>query len=120
MALRLTDTRVMWPALLAGPVAWAVQLQGVFALSAWATEGGGFALLHAVSALCLLAALGGGFLAWRAWRTAGGWPGGTEAPDAARVRYLGVLGTMTGVLFACVIVAQWVAVVMLPRTMGGG
>jgi hypothetical protein len=116
--LKVTDTPLLWAGLLAGPVAWAVQLQGGFALSAWATEREKSVPLHAISALCLLATLGGGFLAWRAWRTVGGVPSGTEAPDAARVRYLSVIGMMTGVLFACVIVAQWVAVVMLPRRMG--
>jgi hypothetical protein len=118
--LKLTDTRILWPALLAGPVAWAVQLQGVFALSAWANEGGGSVPLHAISALSLLAALGGAALAWRAWRTVGGWPSGTEGPDVARVRYLTVLGVLTGALFAGVIVAQWIAVVMLPHTTGAG
>jgi hypothetical protein len=117
---KLTDTRVLWPALLAAPVAWVVQLQGMFSLSAWATEEGNRVPLHVVSALCLLVALCGGYLAHRAWRTVGGWPMGTEAPDAARVRYLTVLGMMTSALFVCVIVAQWVAVVMLPDKMGGG
>ena len=44
-----------------------------------------------------------------------GLPSGTEGPDTARVRYLTFLGLMTGVLFTGVIVAQWIAVMMLPR-----
>lgn len=116
----VTDTPVLWAGLLAGPVAWAVHLQGVFALSAWATERDRPGALHAVGAACVLATLGGGLLAWRAWRTVGGWPSGTEAADTARVRYLAVLGVMTAALFALVIAAQWAAVVVLPRTMGAG
>jgi hypothetical protein len=117
---KLTDTRVLWPALLAAPVAWGVQLTGGFALSAWATERRDMVPVHVLSALCLLGAIGGGLLAYRAWRAVGGWPMGTEAPDTGRARYISVLGMMTGALFACVIVAQWVAVVMLPARWGGG
>jgi hypothetical protein len=117
---KLTDTRVLWPAFLGPAVAWSVHLTGGFALSAWATEARNMVPLHVLGALCLLVALGGGFLAYRAWRTVGGWPMGTESPDAARVRYLTVLGMMASALFACVIVAQWIAVVMLPERMGAG
>ncbi len=120
MRLRVTDTPVLWVGLLAGPVAWGVHLQGAFAISAWATERNNPVPLHAISLLCLLTTLGGGALSWRAWRTVGGLPSGTKTPDTAHVRYLSVVGVMTGVLFACVIVAQWIAVVMLPRTMGAG
>lgn len=118
--LRLTDTRVLWPALMAGPVAWTVQLQWVYALSAWATERDNPVLLHVISALCLLATVAGGLVAYRAWRTVGGLPSGTEDPDTARIRYLGVLGMMTGTLFTCVIVAQWIAVMALPWRFGAG
>ncbi|WP_439621709.1 hypothetical protein [Gemmata sp.] len=118
--LQLTDTPVLWAGCLAGPVAWVVHLQGAFALSAWATERDRLAPLHALSAACLLLALGGLALAWRSWRVVGGWPSGSDAPAAGRVRYMAVIGMMTGALFACVIVAQWVAVATLPRTMGAG
>jgi hypothetical protein len=117
---KLTDTRVLWPAFLGPAAAWGVHLTGAFALSAWSTERRNVAPLHALGALCLLGAIGGGIVAHRAWRTVGGWPTGTEAPETARVRYMSVLGMMTGGLFACVIVAQWVAVVMLPVRWGGG
>jgi hypothetical protein len=117
---RVTDTPALWAGLLAGPAAWALHLQGGFALSAWATERGNAGPLHALGALCLLAAVGGGLLARRAWLAVGGLPSGTEGPDTARVRYLSVVGMMASVLFSCVIVAQWVAVVMLPRTWGAG
>lgn len=114
------DTRFLWAGLLAGPVAWVVQLQAVYALSAWATERDRPAALHLVSLLCVAATLGGGLLAWRAWRAVGGWPTGAEAPAVGRTRYLAVLGVMTGGLFVIVIVAQWLAVVILPHTQGAG
>lgn len=117
---KLTDTQVLWPAFLGPAVAWAVHLQGAFALAAWSTERRNMAPVHVLSAACLLVAVGGGFLAHRAWRTVGGWPMGTENPDTARVRYLTVLGMMTSALFVCVIIAQWIAAVMLPTRWGGG
>jgi hypothetical protein len=115
-----TDTRTLWPALLAGPLAWAAHLQGVFALSAWATEQGTAGVLHAVGAACLLVAAGGLGLAWWAWRATGGWPTGGEPPPAARARTLSTVGVMTGGLFVVVIAAQWAAVLLLPHTMGAG
>lgn len=101
-----TDTRLFWSALLAGPVAWVVQLQGVYALSAWAAESGNSVALHLISLACLLCTVGGGSLAWRAWRAIGGWPSGAEAPTVGRSRHLAVVGVMAGVLFACVITAS--------------
>ena len=68
------ETGLLWLGLLAGPLAWSVQLQANYALSDWARQGRPLAALHLVSAACLLAAAGGGWLAWRNWRSVGGWP----------------------------------------------
>ena len=112
--VRAADTRVMWAGVLAGPVAWAGQLQAVYALSAWRCDGGPAWPLHLASLLCLLVAAGGGYLACRDWRTVGGWPGGSEAVAVGRTRLMTVLGMMSGTLFSVVILAQWVAVMLLP------
>lgn len=105
---------LLWVGFLAGPVAWAVQLLTVFTLTAWRCDGGPAWVLHLASLVCLLAAAGGGYLAWRDWRTVGGWPGGSDEVTAGRTRLMAVLGMMTGALFAVVILAQWVAVIVLP------
>jgi hypothetical protein len=109
-----TKTPLLWAGLLAGPVAWAVQLQAVYALAAWACDGGPAWPLHLASLACLLAAGGGAALSWRDWKAVGGWPGASEAAAVGRTRLLTVLGMMTGVLFALVILAQWIAVIVLP------
>lgn len=114
MTARLTDTRVLWAGVLAGPVAWAVQELGVYTLAASAGEGWSEAPLHALSFVCLLVAAGGGYLAHRAWLVVGGWPSAADDPARGRVRALGVLGQLTGALFSVVIVAQWIAAIMLP------
>jgi hypothetical protein len=109
-----TDRWVLWTAVLAGPVAWAVQLQAVYTLAAPVSEGGLPAWLHLTSLVCLLAATAGAWLGWRGWRTVGGWPSERDEPRAGRVRLLTVLGVLTSLLFSVVIVAQWLAVVILP------
>ena len=111
---RATDTGVLWAAVLAGPVAWAVQELGVYVLAAPAAEGWSEVPLHLVSLVCLLAAVGGGYVAHRGWRTVGGWPSGADETASGRTRLLTVLGQMTGALFAVVILAQWLAAMMLP------
>jgi hypothetical protein len=111
---RAADTGQLWVGLLAGPVAWAVQLQAVYALAAWAGDGGSLLPLHLVSLVCLLGAVAGWRLAWRSWRAVGGWPSGGDEVAAGRTRLMSVLGLMTGTLFSLLIVAHWVAVAMLP------
>ena len=108
------DTYALWAALLAGPVVWAVQFQAVYALAAWAGDGGPQWTLYVVSLFALLAAAGGGYVGGRAWRALGGWPSGSGEPDLNRARLMAALAMTSGLLFAIVIFAQWVAMLMLP------
>src|SRR4051794_34436896 len=103
----------LWLGLLGGPVAWGAQLQVVYALAPWACEGGPPATLHLLTAACLCGSLGGGWVAWNNWKSAGGWPSATDAPPLGRARLMAALGLMTASLFSVVIVAQWLAVLML-------
>lgn len=110
------DTRLkLWVGVLAGPVAWAVQLQAVYAEAAWAVGNGPHWLLHATSLACLLAAVAGG---WLAWQSVSGWPSDRDEPAAGRTRFLALLGVMSGATFALVIVAQWVAAMTLANSFG--
>lgn len=69
--------------------------------------------LHLSSLATLLLALGGGWLAWREWRRTGeGWPGDGEGA-VPRSRFLAVLGLLSSSLFALVILAQWLPVLVL-------
>lgn len=108
------DTRVLWAGVLAGPVAWAVQLVAVYAMAAWRCDGGPAWPLHLGSLACLVVAAGGATLAWRDWRAVGGWPGASEEVAVGRTRLMSVVGVMTGSLFVLVIFAQWLAVIVLP------
>ena len=93
----------------AGPVAWALQLQVVYALVPWACKHHRTDLLHGMTIVFLLMSIAGGVLAWRHWRSVGGgWPGGTEGDPDARTRFMSVLGMLNSALFTLVILAQWV------------
>jgi hypothetical protein len=112
--VKLVNTRMLWVGLLSGPAAWAVQLQTAYALASWACDSGTVALtLHLVSGACLLAAAGGAGVAWRNWQAAGGWPSSTDETTTGRTRLMALLGVMTGTLFSLVILAQWVAAMIL-------
>jgi hypothetical protein len=102
-----------WLGLLAGPVAWSVQLVLVYALSSWTCDGDTLAPLHVASAVCLLVAVAGGYFACRWWRSLGGWPSDHDEAAAGSSRTMLVLGVMTGTLFSFVIIAQWLAAVVL-------
>jgi hypothetical protein len=95
--------------LFAGPAAWAMQLQVVYALVPWACKHHRTYLLHVMTATFLLVSVAGGLLAWREWRrVGGGWPSGTEGDPDTRSRFMAVLGIFTSALFTLVILAQWV------------
>lgn len=50
----------------------------------------------------------------REWGRSGrGWPSGSDEGIVARARFLGVLGLLTCALSAVVILAQWIAVLVL-------
>lgn len=103
----------LWAGALAGPVAWFVQLQGVYALTMKACDGQTRVMLHLAALACVLLAGAGAGLSWHNWRGVRGWPSDWDQGSAARVRFLSVLGMLTGALFLVVMLAQWIAVFLL-------
>jgi hypothetical protein len=109
---------------LAGPVAWAVQVQAAYALAP-SRCGHSHWPMHLVTFLCLAGALAGGWVSYRHWQGVGGrlssrpwegvggWPSDHDEPDLGRSRLMAVLGLLSAGLFALVIVANWIAVTML-------
>src|SRR3712207_9559088 len=59
----------LWAGVLAGPVAWAMQLVTVYALVPWAAKAHRMTVPHIVTVVLLLGALAGGLVAWRRWRS---------------------------------------------------
>ncbi|MFL5328520.1 MAG: hypothetical protein ACJ8C4_06360 [Gemmataceae bacterium] len=104
---------VLWAAFLLGPVAWAIQLQSLYALSDAACATGVRLPLHIVAGCCLLAGIVGTLLSWRNGRVVAGTPDESDVGGVARVKLFSTLGMLTGGLFSLVMAAEWIAVLML-------
>src|SRR4051794_26633719 len=106
-------TLVLWFGGLGGPLAWFVPQQALYVLNFGVATPENRLPLHVASAVALLTALAAVAVSRANWRAVGGWPADADEGRPARLRFLSVLGMLAGSLFALVIVAQWIAVVML-------
>lgn len=103
----------IWLAILAGPFAWAGQLQVNYALAPTACEMGSRGPLHLVSLVALLVAAGGALLAHR-WRRRLA-PGSTEQGETgSRARFMALAGTVLSLFFALLVIAAEVPNWMIP------
>jgi hypothetical protein len=103
----------LWTGLLLAPLAWLLNLSAAYALVPRACVTGNHLLGHLVHLVCLLLALGGALVAWRLWQAIGArWPQ-DEGGSAARSRFMAATGVLTSLLFALVVVAQWIAGFMI-------
>jgi hypothetical protein len=95
----------LWSGILAGPIAWALDLLASYALVKWVCASRGYGALHGVTLAALAIVAGGAVVSWRALRqtqadqkTDGGRP-------RERARFMAVLGLTLCALFALQIVA---------------
>jgi hypothetical protein len=103
---------VLWIGILTAPLAWAGDLLVRYSLVHWSCGTRQTVVLELVSVIALLLVIGGGMVAWRALRrTPPGAPANGGRP-VDRVRFMAMLGVLTSLLFAVVVVAgavpQWV------------
>ena len=101
----------LWTSILAGPIAWACDLEISYALVKWTCNAQRMSILHLVSLLALIVTASGMAMAWialqrtREFSTDGG-------EERARARFMALLGLSAGFLFACAILAaaipRWV------------
>ncbi len=96
---------LLWLGFLAGPLAWALQLQVNYMLTPSACEAKQEWWLHLVSLSALLLAGLGALTGWRSWRRLG--PGSQEKGDmrSSRARFMALGGVVLSLFFALVIVA---------------
>jgi len=106
-----------WPGLLrltlgviVGPIAALVNEELIYVTNMWACGARTQAAMHVVPFLCLLAALGAGFLAWSDWVSVGRGLEESEATVDARSRFLSLTGMAASALSALIILAQWLAI----------
>lgn len=98
----------LWFGVLAGPIAFLLNLQLNYMLTPWVCERGGEAVLHVVPLIFLVIVAAAGWVSLRNWRRTGSeWraDGGGVIP---RSRFMAVLGVLTSILFVLVILAQWI------------
>lgn len=103
----------LWAGLLAGPAAFLLNLQIAYVLAALSCDEARI-WLHVTALGTLALALAGGALAWRDWRSTGAGAAGDGEGAIPRSRFMSVLGMMMGVLFALIIVAQWIPMFIIP------
>jgi hypothetical protein len=102
----------LWIGILAGPVAWALDLGVSYALVRWTCESQRDLPIHLISPASLALVAGGAVVSWQALRhTAAHLP--TDGGDPrARARFMAILGLASNALFAVTIVAgaipRWV------------
>lgn len=97
---------ILLPALI-----WATQMEANYALVRRACSAQRSLSLHLVTLAALLLTVSSLGIAWNSWRRSGKrWPN-EFADTAARIRFLAVLGLLTGSIFFLVILAQGIATV---------
>lgn len=96
---------VQWTGVLAGPLAWGLQMQARYSLVPWVCKNGGEILIHLIAIMALLITAVGAYAGWRGWQ-AGAEEEETTSPVVARARFMGGLGLLTSAMFFLVIIAQ--------------
>jgi hypothetical protein len=96
-----------------GPFSFLLHLQLNYMLVSWACVTGRSFVLHLVTLGTVLLIAGGGLLAWRSWQETGReWPNDSDGV-VPRSRFLAVLGLLLSMLFLFIIIAQWMATLVL-------
>ena len=88
---------LLWISIMAGPVAWAIDLESRFALVQWACVNHRGWVLHAITVTAFVAAAAGALLGWLAFVRLD--------PARHRARFMAISGFILGAIFALSILA---------------
>jgi hypothetical protein len=94
----------LWAGILAGPVAWAFDLETSYALVHWTCATQQPHLLHVITLLSLLVTAGGVAISWMSWQQAR--TASADRDEIGRARFMAVLGLSAGALFTLAILAS--------------
>ena len=95
----------LWSGILAGPVAWALDLGASYALVKWVCQTSRYEVLSAITVAALVLVCGGAVVSWAAFkRTSGDVPTDGGRPRQ-RARFMAMLGLTLCALFALQILA---------------
>jgi hypothetical protein len=97
----------LWFGILAGPLAFLLNLQLSYMLVQPVCVTAQHLVLHLVPIGALLLTAGGGVSAWRSWRRTGQVESSKAGGVLPRSRFMAGVGLLTSGLFLFVIVAQW-------------
>ena len=109
----------LWTAVLGGPAVALAGLEVLYLLVPWSCRNRAWPL-HAAAAAAALLVLGAFLLSWRSWRSVDrGWPGDGEGAED-RARFLAVVGMLSAAVSFTVVLAQWIAILVLNPCFGAG
>jgi hypothetical protein len=100
--------RAQWVGLFLAPAAFFTHLQIRYVLVPWACATNGSIWIHVVDVLALAVSLLGAFAAWRTWERAGREEPSESGGAVPRTRMMGVMGLGMSLMFALVLLGQWV------------
>jgi hypothetical protein len=99
--------RAQWVGVFLAPAAFFSHLQVRYVLVPWACATNGSLWIHVVDVLAIAVALLGAFVAWRTWQRAGRDDPSEAGGAVPRTRMLAVTGVGASLMFALVLLAQW-------------
>lgn len=106
------NAAVLWTGVLTAPMAWAGDLLIRYALVHWSCGTHQTIVLRLISGVTLLLVAAGGIVAWRSLQQTAPHAKSDEIYSLDRSRFMALLGVLTSVLFALVVIAgavpQWV------------
>jgi len=110
--LRWLSPLPLWTGILAGPIAFAINLTVTYALVKWTCRSDAQTVLHLVSLIALVIVLGGTWVSWMALRHSPVTLETDAGTPEARARFMALLGLASSAFFIFAIVAnafpQWV------------
>ena len=99
--------RAQWVGVFLAPAAFFTHLQVRYVLVPWACATNGWLWIHVVDVLAIAVALLGAYVAWGTWRRAGRDEPSEAEGAVPRTRMMGVMGLGTSLMFAFVLLGQW-------------
>jgi hypothetical protein len=110
--LRWLSPLPLWTGILAGPVAWALDLSISYAMVKWTCSSQREGLLHAITPAALIVVAGGAAVSFMALQHTSGTAPTDGGDPRERARFMAVLGLTSSALFALTILAgaipRWV------------
>jgi hypothetical protein len=95
----------LWIGILAGPIAWALDLSASYTIVKWACATRNDGVFHLITFASLAMVGGGAVVSWLAFQTTAGDDPTDGGRPRQRARFMAILGLLTSALFALQIIA---------------